>query len=233
MARLARAVALYTPHHVTQRGNGRQDVFFSDRDREIYLAAFFDYAARYSLSVWGYCRMSNHVHFVVVAERKRSLARVFGHTHSDYARYANLVRRSCGHLWQARFYSRAMDEQHAWQALAYVERNPVRAALVEHAEEYSWSTAAAHCREDALEGRLDLGEWRQHNTRERWREALRIGVQEEAMGERIREATRRGCPLGSEAFVERIGRALGRDLRPRPPGRPRKQAAALTLSEIV
>ena len=176
--------------------------------------------------------MSNHVHFVVVPERERSLARVFGLTHSDYARYGNLVRRSCGHFWQARFYSCAMDESHAWKALSYVERNPVRAGLVDRAEDYAWSTAAAHCREDALEGRLDVGEWRQRYTGERWREVLRTGVREEAMGERIREATRRGCPLGSEAFVERIGSALGRDLRPRPPGRPAKRLAALTLPEM-
>jgi putative transposase len=49
---MARAVALGTPHHVTQRGNGRQDVFFSDRDRVVYLDAFFDYASRYGLRVW-------------------------------------------------------------------------------------------------------------------------------------------------------------------------------------
>ena len=68
MARTPRAVAVDAPHHVTQRGNGRQTVFFADRDREVYLEAFFDYAARYSLRVWGYCLMSNHVHFVVVPE---------------------------------------------------------------------------------------------------------------------------------------------------------------------
>ena len=70
------------------------------------------------------------VHFVLVPECERSLARVFGRTHSDYARYANLVRRSCGHFWQARFYSCALDEGHVWRALAYVERNPVCAGLV-------------------------------------------------------------------------------------------------------
>lgn len=219
-------------HHVTQRGNGRHDIFFTERDREVYLNAFFDYAARYSLRVWGYCLMSNHVHFVVVPERERSLARVFGRTHSDYARYANLVQCSCGHFWQARFYSCALDEGHVWKALAYVERNPVRAGLVDKAEEYAWSTASAHLREDPLDGRIELNEWRRHYSGERWREALRVGVEEEALEERIREATRRGCPLGSEAFVERIGRALGRDLRPRPPGRPPKQTAALTLSTM-
>ena len=79
MARLARAVAVGTPHHVTQRGNARQDVFFTDR--EVYLNTFFDYAERYRLlRVWGYCLMSNHVHFVVVPEGEQSLARVFGRT---------------------------------------------------------------------------------------------------------------------------------------------------------
>jgi putative transposase len=227
MARSSRAVAVDVPHHVTQRGNGRRDVFFADRDREVYLHAFFDYAARYSLRVWGYCLMSNHVHFVVVPERERSLARVFGCTHSDYARYANLALGSCGHLWQARFYSCPLDARHAWQALAYVESNPVRAGLVEEAEAYRWSTAAAHCQEDG-DGRLDWEEWRRNYTGQRWQEALRIGVTDEAWQERIREATRRGYPLGSEAFVEQLGRTLGRELRPRPPGRPKKDWAAST-----
>jgi len=193
MARTARAVAADTPHHVTQRGNGRQDVFFTDRDREVYLDAFFDYAARYSLRVWGYCLMSNHVHFVVVPERERSLARVFGRTHSDYARYANLVRRSCGHLWQARFYSCALDEHHAWQALAYVERNPVRAALMDEAEEYPWSTAAAHSREDGLEG--PPGTWRNGG-----------GISAECAGGR-----RCGSASGKRRWQNEFGRRRGVD----------------------
>ena len=60
--------------------------------------AFFEYAAKYDLAVWAYCLMRNHVHFIVVPHRRTSLARVFGRTHADYARYANIVRRGCGHL---------------------------------------------------------------------------------------------------------------------------------------
>jgi hypothetical protein len=55
---------------------------------------------------------------------------------------------------------------------------------------------------------------------------LGIGLRDAAMEERIREATRRGFPLGGEEFVDRISRALGRDVRPRPPGRPPKSAEA-------
>ena len=167
--------------------------------------------------------MSNHVHFVVVPEREQSLARVFGRTHADYARYANVVRRSCGHFWQARFYSCALDARHAWEALAYVERNPVRAGLVERAEEYPWSSAGAHCGNGDLDGLLDLKLWRQCFTTEHWRRVLELGLRDAGLEERIREATRRGHPQGDGGFMERAGWALGRDVTPRPPGRPPKR----------
>ena len=223
MARTARAVAVGCPHHVTQRGNGRRDVFFCDRDRDVYLDRFFDYAERYGLRVWGYCLMNNHVHFVAVPESERSLARVFGRTHADYARYAHVAYRGCGHLWQARFYSCALDDWHAWTALAYVERNPVRAGMVGAAEEYGWSSAAAHCGEGTAEERIDCREWARRYNSAHWREALRTSLAEAGMAERIREATRRGSPLGSDRFVERVGQELGRDLRVKPPGRPAKE----------
>ena len=222
MPRIARAVAVGCPHHVTQRGNGRRNVFFSEFDRAVYLDTFFEYAARFSLRVWGYCLMDNHVHFVAVPESERSLARVFGRTHADYARYAHVAHGGCGHLWQARFYSCALDDGHAWAALAYVERNPVRARMVAAAEEYRWSSAAAHCGSESRHSRLDLTEWAQRYNGPHWREALGTSLAEAGMAERIREATRRGSPLGDERFVTRLGQELGRDLRVKPPGRPAK-----------
>lgn len=198
----------------------------------MYLDTFFDYATRYNLRIWGYCLMRNHVHVVAVPEREHSLAQVFGRTHSDYARYANLVRRSCGHFWQARFYSCAMEEQHAWNALAYVERNPLRAGLVNRAQDYLWSSATAHCDDDDLKGRLELAEWRKHFSAERWQAALRVGLAEEAWQDRLREATRRGTPLGSDVFVKQLSHMLGRDLRSRPPGRPPRQEAGVGATSI-
>jgi putative transposase len=81
MARKARAVAVGCPHHVTRRGNGRADGYFSGRDREVYLDTFFDYAGRNGLRVCGYRLVSNHVHFVAAPKSDRSLARVSGGTH--------------------------------------------------------------------------------------------------------------------------------------------------------
>jgi len=95
-------------------------------------------------------------------------------------------------------------------------------------------SAAAHCREDALDGLLDLEQWGRQFTGEYWREALDAGLRNAAMEERIREATRRGYPLGGDEFVDRISRALGRDVRPRPPGHPPKPAdAAFSANGVI
>ena len=60
MARKPRAVVVGMPHHVTQRGNNRQDVFYQDRDREVYSEAVLGYAARYRLRGRGYSLLTNH-----------------------------------------------------------------------------------------------------------------------------------------------------------------------------
>ena len=61
MPRMARAVAVGVPHHVTQRGNNRQRIFDSDQDRLLYLKILGEYSARHGLFLWGYCLMDNHL----------------------------------------------------------------------------------------------------------------------------------------------------------------------------
>jgi putative transposase len=171
MPRKARVVAVGMPHHVTQRGNDRRGVFFHHRDRSVYLHALFEHAHWYDVGIWGYCLMTNHVHLIAVPESDTGLAKTLGRTHADYARYANAVRRGCGHLWQARFYSCPMEKTHRWQALSYIEQNPVRAGLAIRPAEYPYSSARAHVGEIYLEdvdtsGYLLTREWRASYTPE-------------------------------------------------------------------
>jgi putative transposase len=98
-------VAVGAPHHVTQRGNNRQRVFFSDSDRQVYTAFLAERCRKFALTVLGYCLMPNHIHLVAVPERADSLARALGRAHYDYATYFNLRKRHSGHVWQNRFYS--------------------------------------------------------------------------------------------------------------------------------
>jgi len=145
MSRVGRVVIAGFPHHITQRGNRREDVFLSDADRQAYVGFARKYADLHGLAVWAYCLMTNHVHLVAVPVRKASLALALRDTHAVYAMRFNALAGVTGHLWQGRFYSCPLDEAHLWAAVRHVERNPVRAGLVSHAGDYPWSSAAAHC----------------------------------------------------------------------------------------
>jgi putative transposase len=74
MPRLARVVIPGLPHHVTQRGVQRRDVFFSDEDRLRYLEYVREAAERFGVTFWSWCLMSSHVHFVAVPQGEKSLA---------------------------------------------------------------------------------------------------------------------------------------------------------------
>ncbi len=145
MSRVARIVVPGFPHHVTQRGNRRADVFEVDADYEAYLRFLKEYADRRGLAIWAYCLMTNHVHLVVVPEREESLGQALRDTHTVYAMHFNGRTDLSGHVWQGRFFSSPLDETYLWAAVRYVERNPVRAGMVERAEAYRWSSAQAHC----------------------------------------------------------------------------------------
>ena len=144
MARLARAVVPGLPHHVTQRGNRRQQTFFCEDDYREYLALLGEWFGRHGVRLLGYCLMPNHVHLIVVPPTEDALCRAIGETHRRYTRRVNFREGWRGHLWQGRFASLVMDEPYLLAAVRYVERNPVKAKLVRHAAAWSWSSAAAH-----------------------------------------------------------------------------------------
>jgi putative transposase len=222
MPRIARVVVEGLPHHITQRGNARQIVFDDAKDRHVYLNLLRGYAQEHRLRLLAWCLMSNHVHLLGVPETTRALARALGRTHCDYARYRNARVTSCGHLWQARYYSCPIDGPGVWRVMAYIERNPVRAGLVAAPEDYPWSSASAHVTGHDELGFLDMQAWRQQYDGARWRDALRIGTEEEAWGARLQEATRTGRPFGSSQFLEEVENRTDRRLRSVPVGRPRK-----------
>ena len=224
MARIARVVVPGYPHHVTQRGNRRMQTFFCDDDYRAYLALAGQWCRQEGLSVWAYCLMPNHVHLIVVPSTAAGLARALGEAHRRYTRAVNFREGWRGYLWQGRFSSVVMDEPHLMSAARYVERNPVRAGLVGEAEQWPWSSAAAHAtgKPDGLAESAWLAE-RTAGWVCSWRDYLRQDDDPELTGAlRGREST--GRPLGDESFVRRIGRLLGRDLVPKKRGPVPKKA---------
>ena len=146
MARLSRLVVPGHPHHVTQRGNGRGQVFFEDGDYELYRDLLSEAARKAGAEIWCYCLMPNHVHIIIVPFDKDGLRRTFADVHRRYTGYVNARRRVTGHLWQGRFGSVVMDENHLANAVRYVSLNPVRARLVKQAQDWQWSSVRAHMR---------------------------------------------------------------------------------------
>ena len=209
MPRAARVVAVGIPHHVTQRGNRGQEVFFTAEDRQHYLIWLAHYATRHGLKVWAYCLMPTHVHLVVVPGTTRSIAGALGPLHTRHAQHINARQGHQGHLWQGRYHSCSLDGAHAAEAIRYVERNPVRAGLVAAAEAYPWSSAAPHCglrTDPVLSGDMPLT-----GAISNW--SLWLSEKEDAQTlELLRRRTMKGLPCGSDDFVVEIEAAVGRML---------------------
>ena len=224
MPRVARIVIPGCPRHVTQRGNNRQDVFFVDDDRRAYLDLLTAQARRFGVSLHAYCLMTNHVHLIATPSGVDSLAKALGRAHFLYTQYINRLHGRYGHLWQNRFFSCAMGEEHLWSAFCYVERNPVRAGLVRRAWLYPWSSAAAHCGKSTADGWLDRSLWTAMVGGRDWSQALTAAQDDRAMRP-LRQYTHSGRPLGSDSFLSKVECALGRRVRPLPVGRPRAKKA--------
>ena len=222
MSRQARIVIPGVAHHVTQRGNDRQDIFFSDADRGVYLKFLRESARLEGLALSAFCLMTNHVHLVVTPERPESIARAIGRTHLMYAQHLFHAQDRSGHLWQGRFYSCPLDDAHAHNAAAYAELNPVRAGMAKAPWEYPWSSAAVHCGIGGdPSGMLDLSTWFARMPVNDWRSTLEAIAESDGLIEAIRKSTRTGRPLGNETFLNEIEDKLQQRLRPKSAGRPK------------
>ena len=188
--------------------------FFGDDDYREYITQMADSCQRYKVDVWAYCLMSNHVHFIAVPMEADSLRHAVGEAHRRYTRYVNFREKWRGHLWQERFASYPMSENHLLAATRYVELNPVRAGLVEKPWSYKWSSAGAYARgyDDELVRVGPLLE-----IVEDWHSFIEEGITGEER-ERFRLHERTGRPLGDEAFLKRMEELAGRVLRRQKPG---------------
>lgn len=224
MPRLARTVCARVPHHITQRGNRREDVFFSDDDRLAYLEWLKDYAERYGVDILAYCLMTNHVHLIAVPASEDGLQKALKPLHMRYAQRVNRSRGWAGHVWQGRYFSSALDEEYLWAAVRYVERNPVRAKMVRKAENYRWSSAVAHCglKSDPVLTRKPIWQ-RQFESIGNWSAWLAEGDEPQRLAI-LRRNVEKGLPCGSEKFVLKLERLAGRALQYRPRGRPKKES---------
>jgi putative transposase len=232
MPRFARIVIPDIPHHITQRGNNKQDVFFVDDDRMAFLRFLKEQAEKFLLSIDGFCLMTNHIHIIATPHKEDALAKAMGKTNLLYSQYINYMHKRSGHLWQNRFYSCPLDEQYFYEALSYIERNPVRAKMIRSPIIYRWSSASAHTGGEDEFGLIDTERWRQQSAGIDWKMALRKGLEVQETN-RIRIYCRTGRPLGSDGFISKLESIIGRRLRPLPVGRPKKKTKVITKRKVA
>lgn len=227
MARLARIVVPNVAHHVTQRGNRRQEVFFSDEDYAAYRGLVAGACRANEVRCIAWCLMPNHVHLILMPSTADGLRAALAEAHRRYSRRINLAHSWTGYLFQGRFASYPLDAAHLMTAIRYVELNPVKAKLAARAEDWPWSSARAH-----VTGRgddfTDLAAMA--GVHRNWRAMLRRGLEAgDLSGEAeaaIEAHQRTGRPWGSAAFVQELERRTGRRLTVQKPGRKPKQPSA-------
>ena len=220
MARLARIVVPGIPHHITQRGNRRMQVFFADDDYRLYLDLMKRWCKKHKVAIIAYCLMPNHVHLIATPSSESGLRLAIGEAHRRYTRHINSREKWQGHLWQERFASFPMDDSHFLAAVRYAELNPVRAKLVKHAENWRWSSAKAHLAgvDDSIISVKPI-----LSLVEDWKSFLEEQIVEREL-DRIRIHSRTGRPLGSKSFIGELEQKLKRSLQKKKPG-PKKKGS--------
>jgi len=222
MSRPARYAPGGMVFHATNRGVGQRTIFENDED---YLA--FERVVEETLRVrpirlCGYCLMPNHWHFVLWPEGDGDLPRFIQQlTNTHVKRWKRCHQESgSGHLYQGRYKSFPVQtEDHFYRVVRYVERNALRAGLVDRAEVWPWSSLGRAARDDPK--RPLLSSWPLPRPAD-WLEIVNR-PQSDGELQDLRRCIKRGRPFGGEDWVSATAKHLGLESTMRPQGRPRKR----------
>ena len=215
--------------HVVQRGHSRQPVFFEDNDYRGYLRWLGEAAERYQCLIHAYVLMTNHIHILLTPQTREGISRLMQYVGRHYVPYINYHYGTSGTLWEGRFKASLVHEDdYLLTCMRYIELNPVRAGMVSHPRDYTWSSYRANGenKQDKLltphTVYRSLGRTIAQR-KENYRTLFKAHI-DEAEVNQIRQAWQTGTPLGNEYFKEMIEKKLqckvGQDRR----GKPSKRA---------
>jgi putative transposase len=226
MPRTARAIQAGLCYHLINRGNGRAAVFHDDDDYHAFVRLMRQATARVPLRPLAFCLMPNHFHLVAWPSADDQPARWMEWLLTTHVRRYRRRYGGSGHVWQGRYKAFPIaEDEHLLTVLRYVERNALRANLVERAEDWQWSSLRERLAAPLLPW-LDPGPVpRPADWLARVNEA-----QTEAELVRLRQSVARGAPFGGEEWTRETAARLGLGFTLRDPGRPRHQAAASTTN---
>lgn len=217
MGRPLRAASADIVYHVLNRANGRQRLFDDDGDYAAFERVLAQACERVAMRLLAYCVMPNHWHLVVWPRQDGDLSRFMNWLTLTHTQRWHQHRHSVGegHVYQGRFKSFPVEtSEYLLTVCRYVERNPVRAGLVERAEHWRWSSAG-------MREVVPLHEWPMERPPD-WLDRVNVAEATEQLTA-VRKSVTKGQPYGSEPWVDRMVRQwnLGATLRAR--GRPKKE----------
>ena len=210
MSRIARLVIPGLPHHITQRGNGRGQVFFDEADYITFREHLAASCKAAKVACWAYVFMPNHIHAILVPKDDDGLRAALAPVHRRYAGLINARRRKTGHFWQGRYGAAVMDESHLVAAFHYIMCNPVQAGLADTPAKYKWSSAAAYLKgvDDGLTDTRPMLQRLPDMKSFLTRDALNLDALI------VRDDETIGRPRGSDKFIRALELKTGRDLMP-------------------
>ena len=213
--------------HIIQRGNNRTACFNTHEDYTCYLHHLREAAAKYKVAIHAFVLMTNHVHLLATPKDKNGIGRMMQALGRRYVQHFNYNYERTGTLWEGRYKSTLVDsEEYLLTVYRYIELNPVRAQMVQHAADYPWSSYQHNAvgkpivlitPHQAYE-QLGLSEL----SRQAAYRALFKGRIPEATLEEIRAATNKAWLLGSDRFKAQFSARTGRPSEPSSRGGDRK-----------
>jgi putative transposase len=215
------------PHHVLQRGHDKQPVFFEKDDYEFYLRILRKWTAKFGVKVYGYCLMTNHVHFVLdPGSDVQSLGKAMKRVSGKFTRRINRLHERSGTLWNGRFNSSPIQtDEYLLACCRYIDLNPVSAGMVKHPGDYPWSSFRQKTG-DSTTAWIDLDDCfialgKTANQRiETYAKFVTEGVPARGEINLIRRALRSGQLTGNDQFIDKVEKFTGKRIQRRRPGRP-------------
>jgi len=216
MPRVARQLQHGYCYHILNRGNGKATLYLDRFDYMAFVKTLAGMRAGYALRLLAYCLMPNHFHLVLEARETGAMSDAMQWAQTSYAARFRAKYQSTGHVFQGRFRSFPIQKnEHLLTVMRYVERNPVRAKLVDSAVDWRWSSSRWRGRPNHLldESPVPLGrDW----------SAFVDAPQTSAEVATLRRSVTRGAPFGSDHWQQETAEVLGLESTLRPRGRPPK-----------
>jgi len=227
MARLPRLFIKDCPHHLIQRGNNRQAIFFADEDYTVYLDKLKDFSEKYQVKVHAYVLMTNHVHLLVSTEYEGAISKMMQSMGRYYVLYINKTYQRTGTLWEGRYKSTLVDsDNYLFTVMRYIEMNPVRAGMVDHPVDYPWSSYQANALGKSIRLLTPHEQYMQLGDTFTERCSRYVGLFDAYLSdntlELIRTSTNKAWVLGSERFKRQVEKQVNRRVEPANRGGDRK-----------